>query len=350
MRIIFHVDLDAFFAAVEEIEDPSLKDKPLIVGGRPDQRGVVASANYEAREFGVRAAMPTAQALRRCPKAVVCPPRHELYRAYSKRVMALLRQVSPIIEALSIDEAFLDMTEHIPNGETPLETARSLQDRIQTELDLSASIGIAGNKLVAKIASDFEKPRGLTYISPGQEAEFLAPLPVQSLWGIGPITAQKLNQMGIKTIGDLVRLPETELVQRFGINGARMWRYARGIDYRPVQTSRAVKSISQERTFSQDVGNPQILQKTLQKMSRQLAQRLQKKDFTARTVTLKLRYSDFTTLTRSITRDSATNSPQEIYRQAHHLWQTHWITDRPVRLIGLGVSHFVKGVRQLSLF
>ncbi|HEY84744.1 MAG TPA: DNA polymerase IV [Chloroflexi bacterium] len=349
-RIIFHVDLDAFFTSVEEVENPALKGKPLIVGGRPDKRGVVAAANYAARAFKVRSAMTTAQALRRCPKAIIIPPQHNLYRKYSEQVMAILRQASPVLEQLSIDEAFLDMSARIPDAFTPLEYARQLQKRIKTELQLSASIGIAGNKLVAKIASDFDKPGGLTTVPPGAEAAFLSLLPIRELWGVGPKTAEGLAQLGVVTIGDLARQSEAELVRLFGINGAAMWRRAQGIDNRPLKTVRVAKSISQETTFAQDVDDPQILGDTLRSMSAQLSRRLQKKGFTARTVTLKLRYSDFSTLTRNATHDPATHHTDDIYRQARYLLQTHWNSARPLRLIGLGVSNFVEGVEQLPLF
>ncbi len=350
MLIIFHVDLDAFFASVEEIENPRLKGKPLIVGGSSSGRGVVASANYAARAFGVRSAMPTAQALRRCPQAAVVPPRHTLYRDYSRRVMEIFRQTSPVIEPISIDEAFLDMTDRIPAGESPLEIARQLQDRIQVELELSASVGIASNKLVAKIASDFEKPHGLTYVPPGTEAGFLAPLPVRKLWGIGPKTAQALRAMGAQTIADVAALAEDDLVKRFGVTGTRMAQHARGIDHRPVQTTHVVKSISQETTFRKDVDDPEVLRETLWRMSQTLADRLQKKDFAARTVTLKLRYSDFNTLTRSITRDPPTAAARDIAHYALFLLQIHWQSHRPLRLIGLGTSHLVKGAHQPPLF
>ncbi len=349
LRIIFHIDLDAFFASVEEVENPALKGKPLIVGGAPDKRGVVAAANYAARAFKVRAAMTTAQAQRRCPKAVVISPRHDVYRQYSERVMVILRQTSPVLEQLSIDEAFLDMTARIPDAFTPLEYARQLQTRIKTELQLSASIGIAGNKLVAKIASDFDKPDGLTYVPPGAEAAFLSLLPIRKLWGVGPKTAEKLANLGVKTIGNLAQQSESELVQLFGINGAAMWRRAQGIDNSPLKTARIAKSISQETTFAQDVDDLQILGDTLRSMSMQLAQRLQKKGFTARTVTLKLRYSDFTTLIRNASQPP-TNHAEDIYRQARYLLQTHWNRARPLRLIGLGVSNFIDGVEQLPLF
>ena len=349
-RLIFHIDLDAFFASVEEIEQPELHGKPVIVGGKADGRGVVASANYAARKFGVRSAMPTAQALRRCPQAVVVPPRHALYKEYSQRVMAIFRRFSPVMEQISIDEAFLDMTGRIPGRISPEGVARRLQQQVETELGLSASVGIAANKLVAKIASDFEKPHGITYVPPGTEAAFLFPLPVRKLWGVGPKTAAELAAMGVETIGQLAQLSEENLVSLFGSHGAAMFRHARGLDDRPVQTTRRAKSISQETTFREDVSDAEFLRQTLAEMSRKLSARLQKKGVTARTVTLKLRYSDFSTVTRSITHDPPTDSAADIARYARFLLERHWQSHRPLRLVGVGVSHLVRGAHQPKLF
>lgn len=349
-RLIFHLDLDAFFVAVEEIEQPELRGKPVVVGGKADGRGVVAAANYAARKFGVRSAMPTAQALRRCPQVVVVPPHHQLYKEYSRRVMDILRWISPEIEQISIDEAFLDMTGRVLGRATPLDVARRLKQRIHAELGLTASVGIATNKLVAKVASDFEKPDGLTFVRPGTEADFLAPLPVQKLWGIGPKTTAELNALGVENIGQLAKLSEENLVAKFGAHGAAMRRHALGIDNRPVQTTRHAKSISRETTFVEDVSDAELLRHTLTEMSEKLATRLQKKGVTARTVTLKLRYGDFSTLTRSITHDPPTNLADDIARYAHFLLARHWQSHRPLRLIGLGMSQFVRGAVQPKLF
>ena len=349
-RLIFHIDLDAFFAAVEEIEQPELRGKPIVVGGQADGRGVVASANYAARKFGVRSAMPTAQALRRCPQEVVVPPRHTLYKSYSRRVMAIFQRFSLVMEQISIDEAFLDMTGRIPPQDSPVAVARQLQQQVENELGLSASVGVASNKLVAKIASDFKKPHGITQVPPGTEAAFLFPLPVRKLWGVGPKTAAELAAMGVETIGQLAQLSAENLVALFGSHGAAMHRHAHGIDDRPVQTARRTKSISQETTFREDVSDAEFLRQTLASMSEKLADRLQKKDITARTVTLKLRYSDFSTVTRSITHDPPTASAADIARYARFLLEKHWQLHRPLRLVGLGVSQFVRGAHQPKLF
>lgn len=363
MRLIAHVDVDAFFAAVEEIENPTLRGKPVIVGAPPDKRGVVASANYLARSFGVAAAMTTARALRRCPKAILCPLRPALYQTYATELMTILSQQTDLIEPVAIDEAFLDLSALVTTTKSSQKTnpqkiktekieaiARHLQKQVQQDLGLSLSIGLATSKIVAKIASNAKKPGGLVYISPGTEAAFLAPLPIRDLWGIGPKMARELADMGVKTIGQLAALTEQKLVQKFGIQGAKLWRHAQGIDHRRVKPDRPAKSMSQETTFPHDISNPLILEEALKTMSQTLALKLQEKDTSAGRITLKFRYEDFSTLTRSVTRTPVTCDSAEIYRQAHHLWQTHWNQSRPIRLIGVRVSQLVRGVKQRSLF
>jgi DNA polymerase-4 len=358
-RYILHLDVDAFFASVEEILDPSLKGKPLIVGARPEQRGVVASASYAARAFGVRSAMPTAQALRLCPQAIVLPPRHKVYRDYSARMMAILSEYSPLIEPLSLDEAFLDVTgcqarwgPSTSSGlGSPEELAHQIQERLEVELGLSASIGLASNKLVAKIASGLEKPRGFVVVSHGEEAEFLAPLPVEKLWGVGEVTAGNLHEMGISTIGQLARLPAPQLQARFGRRGCDLYRQARGMDDSPVVVEREEKSLSREMTFAEDIGDRQVLRKKLLSLSESVARRLRKRGLQGRTVKLKLRYADFTTLTRQVTLDASTDLEQVIFDQAARLLEKAWDRQRKVRLIGVGVSKFEPPEeRQLSLF
>ncbi|MFB0536884.1 MAG: DNA polymerase IV [Anaerolineae bacterium] len=349
-RHILHLDVDAFFASVEEILDPSLKGKPLIVGARPEQRGVVASASYAARAFGVRSAMPTAQALRLCPQAIVLPPRHKVYGEYSARMMAILSEYSPLIEPLSLDEAFLDVTGCQARWGSPEELARQLQERLEVELGLSASIGLASNKLVAKIASGLEKPRGFVEVPHGKEAEFLAPLPVEKLWGVGEVTARNLHEMGVFTIGQLAQLPVAQLEARFGRRGRDLYRQARGIDDSPVVVEREEKSLSREVTFAEDIGDRQVLRKKLLSLSEDVARRLRKRGLRGRTVKLKLRYSDFKTLTRQVTLDAPTDLEQVIFEQAARLLEKAWDRRRKVRLIGVGVSKFGPEERQLSLF
>ena len=349
-RYILHLDLDSFFASVEEILDPSLGGKPLIVGAPPEQRGVVASASYSARAFGVRSAMPTAHALRLCPQAVVLPPRHKIYGEYSARMMAILREYSPLVEPLSLDEAFLDVTGCEVHWGSPVELAHQLQERLTAELGLTASMGLASNKLVAKIASDLEKPCGFVVVPRGREAEFLAPLPVEKLWGVGEVTAGSLHEIGVNTIGQLAELPAAQLEARFGRRGRDLYRQARGIDDRAVVVERAEKSLSREITFAQDVGDPKVLRKKLLILSESVAHQLRRRGLHGRTVKLKLRYSDFETLTRQATMGTPTDLEQVIFDQAARLLDKAWDRRRRVRLIGVGVSKFDSEERQLSLF
>ena len=349
-RYILHLDFDAFFASVEEILDPSLKGKPIIVGAPPERRGVVASASYAARAFGVRSAMPTAQALRLCPQAIVLPPRHKIYGEYSVRMMAILSEYTPLVEPLSLDEAFLDVTGYKAHWGSPEELAQQLQERLSAELGLTASIGLASNKLVAKIASGLEKPRGFMVVPHGREAEFLAPLPAEKLWGVGEVTAGSLHEMGISTIGQLAELSAAQLEARFGRRGQDLHRQARGIDESPVVVEREEKSLSRETTFAQDVGDGQVLRKKLLILSESVARRLRNRGLRGRTVKLKLRYSDFETITRQVTMGTPTDLEQVIFDQAVRLLDQSWDSKRKVRLIGVGVTKFDTEVSQLSLF
>ena len=246
-RAIIHIDLDAFFVAVEQLDDPTLIGQCVIVGGRADARGVVSSASYEARKFGVRSAMPTAQALRLCPQAVVVSGHHRRYGEMSRQVMALLREYTPLLEQISVDEAFLDVSGTEAQYGPPARLAERLQGRIQAELGLSASFGVAANKLVAKIASDFRKPHGITVVLPGEEAAFLAPMPVRKLWGVGEVTARELGRLGVQTIGDLAGFSPLRLREVFGSHGRHLWDAAHGRDDSPVVTEYEIKSLSRER-------------------------------------------------------------------------------------------------------
>ncbi len=348
-RAIIHMDLDAFYAAVEVLENPELADKPLIIGGKPRERGVVATASYAARAFGVHSAMPVSRALTLCPQAIVLPARHRLYRDYSRRVMAILHQAAPLVEQLSIDEAFVDLSEEIAAWEQAIEAARGIQARVEGEVGLSASLGVATNKLVAKVASDRHKPGGLTVVRPGEEAIFLAPLPVRVLWGVGPVTASRLDAMGVRTVGQLAKLPEEELRARFGRHGVDMARQAQGVDGRPVVTEREAKSISQETTFSRDLTDPKALRRQLWRLSQEVAQRLQRADLAAATIAIKLRYADFTTLTRQMTLSVPTDDDRVIYRVALALLRRAWQRGRPVRLLGVVGRQLSPPTRQLPL-
>lgn len=359
-RKIIHLDLDAFFCAVEERRRSELRGRALAVGGSPQQRGVVSSCSYTARQKGVRSAMPMARALRLCPELVIIDPDHKAYSEASHQVMERLRQVTPLLEQISIDEAFLDVSD-LP--EAPELIARRLQAQIWAELSLPCSLGIAANKLVAKIATDKGKadvlkesqytggpPNAITIVPPGQEAAFLAPLPAIALWGIGPKTAARLAEAGIHTIGDLAGCSEAELVKRFGKNGFEIARHARGIDDRPVETSHEIKSVSREVTFARDVVDPKILNRTLRELVEDVGNSLRKEDLSGATVKLKLRWADFTTLTRQVTLPKPTNLDDTIYTAASELFNNTWQPPQPVRLIGVGVSGFGKAAQQLSLW
>jgi DNA polymerase-4 len=348
-RAIVHLDLDAFYAAVEVLERPDLAGKPLLIGGRPDERGVVAAASYPARAFGVRSAMPMHRALALCPDAIVLPPRHSLYRNYSRRVMAILHRTSPVVEQMSIDEAYLDLTDQAPAWEAAAEIARGLQRRVREEVGLSASLGVATNKLVAKVASDQDKPGGLTVVRPGEEAGFLAPLPVRVLWGVGPVTARKLAKMGVETVGDLAKLPEEELRARFGRHGVDMARQARGIDERPIVTEHEPKSVSEERTFARDLRDADTLKRQLWQLSQGVGRRLEQAGLAAGTVAIKLRYADFTTLTRQMRLAVPTDEERVIYRAALILLRRAWERGRPVRLLGVAGRDLSPPAGQLPL-
>lgn len=354
-RKILHLDLDAFFCAVEEQRDPSLRGKAFAVGGRPNERGVVASCSYAARRYGIHSAMPMARAVRLCPNLIIVPSRHGIYQAVSRRVMKVLHNLTPLIEQLSIDEAFLDVTE-IPQPAEQI--ARQLQAQIRDELQLPCSIGVAGNKLVAKIANNIGKaaaktddtPNAITVVPPGQEAAFLAPLPVKELWGVGPKTAESLAQIGLHTIGDIAAWSEVDLARRFGKLGHDLGRRAKGIDTRPVETEHEAKSISQETTFARDIGDEAMLHQTLRRLSEQVGRRLRKSELYGSTIKLKLRWTDFTTLTRQITLNQPTNLDNEIYEVVLHLFEQTWLPGKRVRLLGVGVSNFETPARQLSLW
>jgi DNA polymerase-4 len=348
-RAIIHLDLDAFFAAVEVLEQPELAGKPVLVGGRPEERGVVAAASYPARAFGIHSAMPMAEALGRCPEAIILPARHSLYRDYSRRVMDMLHQVSALVEQMSIDEAYLDVSGEIGAWEEAVEVAEGLQRRIRQEIGLSASLGVAANKLVAKVASDRDKPGGLTVVRPGEEAEFLAPLPVRVLWGVGPVTAEKLANMEVISVGDLAGVAQEVLRRDFGRHGIAMARMARGIDERPVVTEHEPKSISQETTFTRDIVQVDGLRRQLWQLSRGVARHLKSQGLAAGTVAIKLRYSNFETLTRQMRLSVATDDEKEIYRAALVLLRRAWQRGRPVRLLGVAGRELSPPTGQLPL-
>ena len=355
-RIILHLDLDAFYCSVEESQNPSLRGKPFAVGGKPNERGVVASCSYAARAFGVRSAMPMSQAIRLCRNLIIVPGRHRLYSEYSSKVMKKLWDTTPLVEQISIDEAFLDISDI---QQPPARLALDLQASIRDELHLPSSIGIATNKLVAKIATEVgkksnktpnEPPFGLTVVPAGEEAAFLAPLPADMLWGVGPKTSARLTGLGIHTIGDIASWPETELANLFGENGRDLWKHSHGVDNRPVSTESETKSISQETTFNIDINDEKLLEKTLRRQAKDVARQLRKNDLVGKTIKLKIRWPDFTTLSRQTTLPSPTDSEDEIWHVAVKLMKSVRKPDQAVRLIGVGVSGIGAPVRQLSLW
>jgi DNA polymerase-4 len=354
-RKILHIDLDAFFCSVEENNNPSLRGKPFAVGGRPDQRGVVASCSYAARMFGVHSAMPMAQAIRVCPDLIIVSGMHGDYGKISHQVMDYLETLTPLIEQVSIDEAFLDLSDLPDPGET---LAKNIQQYILENFHLPCSIGVATSKLVAKIATDVGKaskrsnlpPQAITVVPPEHGSEFLAPLPTNALSGIGPKTAARLSDLGIHTIGDITRMPKPDLIKVLGKFGEYLEERARGIDDSPIYTSHEVKSVSNETTFSHDVADVQALYETLHSLSESVGRRLRKKNLKGSTVKLKLRWSDFTTLTRQATLTDPTNDDREIYTAVKELFNKTWKKGKPVRLLGVGMTQFDNPVKQLSLW
>jgi DNA polymerase-4 len=367
-RIILHLDLDAFFCAVEELHDPNLRGKPFAVGGRPEDRGVVASCSYAARRFGIRSAMPMSRALRLCPELLVVSHHRGNYGEMSGKVMERLNDLSPLVEQISIDEAFVDISDLRENPEI---VARRLQTRVNDELGLPCSVGVAGNKLVAKIATEVGKktalsgapaqttsyskgkgqpPNAVTIVPTGTEAAFLEPLPVDMLWGVGPKTAAKLAGYGIKTIGDIARRPAADLARWFGENGRDLARRACGVDESPVVTEHTLKSISQETTFARDERDDKELADTLRGLSAEVGRRLRQAEIAGTTVRIKLRWPDFTTLTRQVTLPQPTDQDEEIYTTALDLLGKVRSKGKAVRLIGVGVCGLGVPLRQLELW
>jgi len=348
-RRILHIDLDAFFVSVEQALAPELCGKPVIVGGRPDRRGVVASASYEARAFGIRAGMPLSQAYRLCPQAIFLQGSFPAYRDASEKFMTILADFSPCLEPAGLDEAYLDVTGCELFG-TPHQLASSIKERVNNELKLIASVGIASCKVVAKIASDSGKPNGLVEVVEGQEKVYLAPLPIASLPGVGKKTEQSLKVMGIKTIGQLAILPVEVIKNRFGSYGLIIHHYANGIDNREVETPGQTKSISRETTFAEDTLDKFFLKGILHYLCERVGAELRQETKHARTITLKLRYSDFETITRRFSSKEGIDADDLIFAGAVKLLEQALSKNKkPVRLIGIGISNLVGYGKQLSL-
>ncbi len=340
-RIIVHVDMDAFFAAVEQLLNPSLKGKPVIVGADPKGgkgRGVVSTASYEARRYGVRSAMPISRAYALCPHGVYLRPNGKAYARYSRKIMNILQQFTPDIEQISIDEAFLDVTRSVHLWPSVEALGRAIKERIHRETGLTASVGIAPSKSVAKIASDFQKPDGLTIVEPQQVQSFLDPLPITRLWGVGEKTVRALNALGISTVAQLRQFPREVLVEKFGKSGEHLYRMARGMDERAVGDEEPVKSISNEHTFETDITDEETILATLMALAEKVAHRLRQQGLRGKTIHLKLRFFNFKTLTRSHTLPIYTALTEEIFSIAADLLVKNWDARTPIRLIGVGIS------------
>ncbi len=350
-RSIIHLDMDAFYPAVEALDKPELKGKPVIVGGAKE-RGVVSSASYEARRFGVHSAQPIATAIRLCPDGIFMPVRMSRYKEVSRRVFEIFHCFTPLVEPLSIDEAFLDLTgaERLM-GQTEV-IAKKIKETVLKKTGLTVSAGVASSKFVAKIASDIDKPDGLTVVPPDRVREFLDPLPVKKMWGVGKVTQQALARLNVKTFKDLRQIPVEVLEKNFGKHGAAMHLLSMGIDERDVEPEREPKSIGHEQTFMKDILNPDQARKEILSLSNRVALRMRREEVKGNTVSLKVKYSDFTQITRAATLPEPTDDSMEIYSTSCRLLKKTAVGKRPVRLLGISLSQLssLAGEKQLFLF
>jgi DNA polymerase-4 len=351
-RVIFHVDMDAFFASIEQRDHPEYLGKPVIVGSPPDQRGVVCAASYEARKFHVRSAMPSRTAGKLCPHGIFVRPRMAVYRDESAKILAIMRSITPMVERVSVDEAYLDVSAAVDAKEDPdeaiqaaLPLARQIKQLIKEKRRLTASIGVSSNKFLAKLGSDFQKPDGLTTILDRDRVSFLKPLPIRSIHGVGPVTAKALQDHGLTTIEDLQKTT-FDLGAIVGSFAGTLKERAFGIDERPLDLSDERKSISAENTFLNDTDHRPVLRTTLKEMAGDVAATLVKDGLAALTVQIKVRYSDFSTFTRQIRLQEPVSHPEEIYRLACFLLARHQLVKQPLRLLGIGVSTLVSAVRE----
>lgn len=352
-RLIAHVDMDCFFAAVEVLDDPALKGRPVIVGADPkggQGRGVVSAASYEARRFGVHSAMPVSRAFALCPKGVFLPGRMRRYSEISDKIMEILKGFTPQIEQISVDEAFLDLSGCQRLFGEPLEIARKIKGAIKGQLALTASVGMGSNKLVAKIASDLKKPDGLVIVPDGGEKDFLASMPSGKLWGVGPKTADRLKQMGVETIGQLAEYDNRRLQAVFGKMGLYLHERANAIDEDPVKQEYGAKSMGREHTYGEDTDSKEEIHRTLLSLSEQVASSLRTEGVKGRTITLKLRYQDFETHAYGRTLETGVDNAIEINAIARSLFDRNWQTFRKIRLIGVSASNLNQGEDQLGLF
>lgn len=350
-RRILHCDMDCFYAAIHMRDDPELRGRPVVIGGPAEGRGVVAAASYEARAFGVHSAMPAARARRLCPQAVFLRPDFERYRKESQEIFAIFRDFTAVVQPVSIDEAYLDVSEVWRAYGSATALAQALRTRVLAERDLTVSVGVGPNRLIAKIASDHDKPDGLTVISPRRVRRFLDPLPARKLPGVGPVTAKKLAHEGLETVADLRRESLDRLEDLLGSFGAALYRYCRGIDDRPVRVERVRKSLSSENTFARDLTTVEEMRVEIERLAQGVAASLAKRELSAGTVTIKVRYSDFETVTRSQTLSTATSEAEVVRSAARLLLDRTEAGERAVRLLGVGCSNLTNtAVEQLRLF
>jgi DNA polymerase-4 len=350
-RAIIHLDMDAFYAAVEVLDDPELKGKPVIVGGSKE-RGVVSSASYEARKFGVHSAQPIATAARLCPQGVFLPVRMWRYQEISQQIFQIFQRFSPLVEPLSLDEAFLDVTGSTRLFGTPEEIATKIKEQVVEETGLTVSAGVAPSKFVAKIASDMQKPDGLTIVPEGKVEEFLEPLPIEKLWGVGKATRKILAHLGVRTIGDLGLLSSKLLVRKLGKQGLHLYLLAKGVDEREVEPEREVKSVGHEDTYPIDISDLKEARKQLLSLATRVAKRLRGYGLVGKTVTLKVKYYDFVQITRSITLGEPTDDNRKIFQTCCDLLEKTEVGRRPVRLLGISLSQLSDSdeTKQLALF
>ena len=350
--MILHIDMDAFYASIEERDRPGFRDKPMVVGGNPDKRGVVSAANYVSRQYGIHSAMPTAQAKHLCPHLIVLPPRHSYYAQVSQHIRDIFHRYTPLVEPLSLDEAFLDVTHSRRLFGVPADIGWRIKQEIRNELRLTASVGLAPNKFLAKVASDVSKPDGFLIVNAKQVQPFLDPLPVSKLWGVGRVSNRRLQEHGIHTVHDLRHQPRARFQELFGNGGEHLWNLAHGIDDRAVVPDHKAKSISHETTFAEDITDIDVLHGWLLDLTRQVATRLRRNQLRGRTVHVKIRFSNFRTITRSHTFPRSTNLTQDLWNAGLSLLVKNIpLRHRGVRLLGFSVSGFdVMELKQADLF
>jgi len=345
IRKIIHIDMDAFYASVEQRDFPEYQGKPLVVGGKPDSRGVVSTASYEARVFGIRSAMSCSKAYQLCPSAIFVYPRFDAYMSVSRSIREIFGRYTDIIEPLSLDEAYLDVTEDKLGIGSAIDIAQSIKDAIKNELNLTASAGVSINKFVAKIASDINKPDGLTFIGPSKIKGFMEKLPVEKFFGVGKVTAARMKAMQINTGADLKKLTEQQLIAQFGKAGKFYYKVVRGIDDRPVQANRETKSVGAEDTLAEDTNDDSVMHSLLQQISITVAKRLEKYQLKGKTVTLKIKFEDFKQITRSRSFATPLNNAETIYSEAIKLLNEANIGLTKVRLLGITLSRFYDEIR-----